>query len=120
MHNWLNTGEQTQKFYVDTIADCPICPAKDKTWRHLFQCGHNDTITVQSLAVKKFKTDLTKLNMCPIIKQVLIYKVAQWYKLPLNGAPLVPGNAAELALHQAIDKQHKIGWVNFIKGRVSK
>eukprot|EP00957_Ditylum_brightwellii_P194774 14835971-Ditylum_brightwellii.AAC.1 len=84
------------------------------------KCGHNDAIAIRSLAVIKFKADLSKFKTCPIIKQVLIYKVPQWCKLPLNGAPLVPGDATGIALHQAIDKQHKIGWDNFIKGRVSK
>eukprot|EP00957_Ditylum_brightwellii_P000428 33068-Ditylum_brightwellii.AAC.1 len=34
MHNWLNTGKQTQKFYEDAIADCPICCTEKETWTH--------------------------------------------------------------------------------------
>eukprot|EP00957_Ditylum_brightwellii_P010707 811516-Ditylum_brightwellii.AAC.1 len=34
MHNRLNTGKQKQKFYEDTVADCPICCAENETWMH--------------------------------------------------------------------------------------
>eukprot|EP00957_Ditylum_brightwellii_P078369 5959283-Ditylum_brightwellii.AAC.1 len=27
MHNWLNTGNQKQKFYKDAVSDCPVCCA---------------------------------------------------------------------------------------------
>eukprot|EP00957_Ditylum_brightwellii_P203016 15332874-Ditylum_brightwellii.AAC.1 len=54
MHNWLNTGMQKQKFYKDAVADCPICCAENETWTHMFQCPHDDAISLQSLALTKF------------------------------------------------------------------
>eukprot|EP00957_Ditylum_brightwellii_P150415 11454001-Ditylum_brightwellii.AAC.1 len=56
MHNWLNTGMQKQKFYEDAIADCPICCAENKTWAHLFQCPHDDAISLRLLALTKFQS----------------------------------------------------------------
>eukprot|EP00957_Ditylum_brightwellii_P172448 13128960-Ditylum_brightwellii.AAC.1 len=69
MHNWLNMGMQKQKFYKDTVADCPICCAENETWMHIFQCPHNDAISLRSLALTKFKSSLIKMSTAPIIWQ---------------------------------------------------
>eukprot|EP00957_Ditylum_brightwellii_P192671 14670740-Ditylum_brightwellii.AAC.1 len=87
MHNWLNTGTQKQNFYEDTVADCPICCAENKTWTHIFQCPHDDAISLRSLALTKFQSDLLKMQTAPIIHQALYYKVAQWCQMPKSTQP---------------------------------
>eukprot|EP00957_Ditylum_brightwellii_P065418 4962527-Ditylum_brightwellii.AAC.1 len=69
MHNWLNTGMQKQNFYKDAVADCPICCTENETWTHMFQCPHDDAISLRSLALTKFKSALIKMRTAPIIRQ---------------------------------------------------
>eukprot|EP00957_Ditylum_brightwellii_P021561 1625428-Ditylum_brightwellii.AAC.1 len=68
----------------------------------------------------KFRSELIKQKIAPIIKQMLYFKVAQWCKLPGLTPPIVPQDAAGLALGKAIEEQADLGWHNFIKGRISK
>eukprot|EP00957_Ditylum_brightwellii_P148949 11340246-Ditylum_brightwellii.AAC.1 len=69
MHNWLNTGTQKQRFYKDSVDNCPICCTDDKTWMHMFQCPHEDAINLRLLALTKFKSALIKMKTAPIIRQ---------------------------------------------------
>eukprot|EP00957_Ditylum_brightwellii_P145367 11070403-Ditylum_brightwellii.AAC.1 len=81
---------QKQKFYKDAVADCPICCTESKTWTHMFQCPHDDAISLRSLALTKFKLSLIKMSTALIIQQVLYYKVAQWCCLPAITPPPHP------------------------------
>eukprot|EP00957_Ditylum_brightwellii_P027079 2047442-Ditylum_brightwellii.AAC.1 len=58
MHNWLNTGYQKQIFHKDAVSDCPVCLATQETWQHIFQCTHDDSISIHLLALTQFKSDL--------------------------------------------------------------
>eukprot|EP00957_Ditylum_brightwellii_P026828 2028582-Ditylum_brightwellii.AAC.1 len=60
---------QKQKNYEDAVADCPICCAEDKTWTHMFQCPHDNAISLRPLALTKFKSSLIKMRTAPIIWQ---------------------------------------------------
>eukprot|EP00957_Ditylum_brightwellii_P183941 14011091-Ditylum_brightwellii.AAC.1 len=71
MHNWLNTGQQRQKFYKDAVADCSVWHAKGKTWQHLLQCKHDDSWSIQTAALTQLKSDLLTMKTAPLIKSVL-------------------------------------------------
>eukprot|EP00957_Ditylum_brightwellii_P103776 7905806-Ditylum_brightwellii.AAC.1 len=87
---------------------------------HMFQCPHEDAISLCSLAIMKFKSSLIKIHTAPIIQQVLYYKVAQWYKMPCILPPRIPSNPTGLKLCNAVETQHELGWNNFMKGRIAK
>eukprot|EP00957_Ditylum_brightwellii_P023101 1742893-Ditylum_brightwellii.AAC.1 len=91
MHNWLNTGTQKQKFHKEAVANCPICCAENETWMRMFQCPHEDAITLRSLAITK----------CII-------------------PPRIPSDPTGLKLCNAVESQHDLGWNNFMKGRITK
>eukprot|EP00957_Ditylum_brightwellii_P027408 2072258-Ditylum_brightwellii.AAC.1 len=120
MHNWLNTGMQKQKFYKDAVAGCPICCAENETWTHMFQCPHDNALSLRSLALTKFKSSLIKMSTAPIIWQVLYYKVAQWCRLPTITPLRILSDSTGNILRDAVDTQHDLGWQNFMKGRVAK
>eukprot|EP00957_Ditylum_brightwellii_P123894 9444308-Ditylum_brightwellii.AAC.1 len=116
MHNWFNTGKQKQKFYEDTITDCPICCAEKETWTHMFSCPHDDAISLCTLALTKFCSELRKMHTPPIIHQALYYKVAQWCQLPQVTPPRIPSDLTGNHLRNAVDMQLDLGWSNFMKG----
>eukprot|EP00957_Ditylum_brightwellii_P092285 7026632-Ditylum_brightwellii.AAC.1 len=60
------------------------------------------------------------MNTAPIIRQVLCYKVAQWYKLTSGPPPRLPTDAAAEILSAAVELQQELGLHNFIKGRMAK
>eukprot|EP00957_Ditylum_brightwellii_P029919 2264243-Ditylum_brightwellii.AAC.1 len=60
---------QKQKFYKDAVADCSICCAENETWMHMFQCPHDNAISLRSLALTELKSALIKMRTAPIIQQ---------------------------------------------------
>ena len=120
MHNWLNIGHQKQKFYDNAVSVCPICNATKETWEHIFQCEHDDAITLCTVSHTQFKSDLIKLNIAPIIRAILCYKVAKWSNLPDILVPQVPTNEVGDAVRDAVEQQSRVGWSKFMKGRVVK
>eukprot|EP00957_Ditylum_brightwellii_P179175 13650545-Ditylum_brightwellii.AAC.1 len=82
MHNWLSMGYQKKQIDKNAIDACPICLDAEETWRHLFQCQHENSITIRTLALTLFKLELLQIKTAPILCEVLYYKVAQWCKLP--------------------------------------
>eukprot|EP00957_Ditylum_brightwellii_P175622 13371562-Ditylum_brightwellii.AAC.1 len=109
VHNWLNTGTQKQKFYEDAVTDCPNCCTENGTWMHMFQYPHDDAISLQSLALTKFKSLLIKMSTAPIIRQVLYYKVAQWCCLPEITPLHILSDSTGDILCNAADTQHDLG-----------
>eukprot|EP00957_Ditylum_brightwellii_P085861 6531936-Ditylum_brightwellii.AAC.1 len=61
MHNWINIGHQQQTFHDDVVEDCPMCHATEETWAYLFQCFNDDSITIFTLAITKFMSELITL-----------------------------------------------------------
>eukprot|EP00957_Ditylum_brightwellii_P122543 9344861-Ditylum_brightwellii.AAC.1 len=82
----------------------------------MFQCPHDDAISLQFLALTKFKSSLIKMSMAPIIRQVLYYKVAQWCRMPKIMPPRIPSDSTGDILCNAVDTQCNLGWNNFMKG----
>eukprot|EP00957_Ditylum_brightwellii_P080369 6112739-Ditylum_brightwellii.AAC.1 len=72
-------------------------------------------MVIGSLAITTFKVELINLHTAPVIKQVIIYKVLQWCKLPLNDVPQVPTDEMGQVLWQALEEKSELGWHHFIK-----
>eukprot|EP00957_Ditylum_brightwellii_P172750 13151300-Ditylum_brightwellii.AAC.1 len=87
MHNWLNTGYQKKIIDENAVTDCPVCMSQEESWQHMFQCAHEDSVAIKTLAITTLKSELIKLETAPIVRNVLCYKIAQWCKMP---PPMVP------------------------------
>eukprot|EP00957_Ditylum_brightwellii_P091557 6971361-Ditylum_brightwellii.AAC.1 len=55
----------------------------------------------------------------PIIGKIIIYKLSQHMSQPVPPIPQIPYDTLGDTLWMAIEKHHKIGWDNFLKGRIS-
>eukprot|EP00957_Ditylum_brightwellii_P003596 272474-Ditylum_brightwellii.AAC.1 len=69
MHNWLNTGHHKKQIDKNAVDACPICLDVEETWRHLFQCQHEDSIMIRTFALTLFKSDLLQLETAPILHE---------------------------------------------------
>jgi len=99
---------------------CPVCSKEKETWTHLLTCCHEDSIAIKSLVLAKFSALLIKCKTAPVIRSVLRYKLAQFLNVDHNTVPIIPGDLIGTTLGLGIEQQANIGWVNFLKGRVSK
>eukprot|EP00957_Ditylum_brightwellii_P176782 13466444-Ditylum_brightwellii.AAC.1 len=119
MHNWLNTGTQKQKFYKDAIMSCPVFCLETEKWQHMFNCKHEGSTTLCTLALTKFNSALIKMNTAPILCQVLFYKVSQWCKLPCGTPPHLPTDSTGNIVRDTVERQGQLSWDNFMKGRIA-
>eukprot|EP00957_Ditylum_brightwellii_P173128 13180186-Ditylum_brightwellii.AAC.1 len=118
MHNWLNMGHQKKVIDKNDVNACPICLEMEETWQHFFQCQHEDSIAIRTLALTLFKSELLHLKTAPILREVLYYKVAQWCKLSSIPVPLIPDDEVGDMIRDAVEDQNKIGWDNLIKVQI--
>eukprot|EP00957_Ditylum_brightwellii_P129618 9887752-Ditylum_brightwellii.AAC.1 len=118
IHNWLLTHEQAKKINPNASDLCPICVTIAETSTHLFHCMHGSAICACTEAIIQFCVDLYSLKTAQILKQVLVYKVAQWWGIQLP-CPKIPSNFIGDLISEAVEQQNNIGWDNFLKGCLS-
>eukprot|EP00957_Ditylum_brightwellii_P114367 8720217-Ditylum_brightwellii.AAC.1 len=80
------------KIYKNHSALCPCCNVKEESWQHLYQCKSNIAQAAKDKALIQFKSDLGKLKTAPLIKSVLLRKLAQWMGLSLDEPPIPVDN----------------------------
>eukprot|EP00957_Ditylum_brightwellii_P056198 4260187-Ditylum_brightwellii.AAC.1 len=102
MHNWLNMGHQKKQIDKNAINACPICLETEETWRHLFQCQHEDSIAIRTLALILFKLELLQLKTALHLREVLYYKVAHWCKFPSILVLLIPDDEVGDMIRDAV------------------
>ena len=118
MHDWLPVNKHMAKIYRNHSALCPYCNEKEESWQHLYKCTNDTAQAAKDKTLLQFKSDLVKLKTAPLIKSVLVQKLAQWMGLSLD-APSIPDDNLGQALRAAISEQHDLCWDNFFKGRTS-
>eukprot|EP00957_Ditylum_brightwellii_P183993 14015396-Ditylum_brightwellii.AAC.2 len=77
---------------MSSSAVCPDCNAGTKCKVHLFQCKAPVVVAARTATVVKLKSVLYDHCTAPIIKEVILHKVSQYYSLPYK-LPQIPTDA---------------------------
>ena len=100
-------------------ADCPRCGHTNESTRHVVECKGSGADLTYSSALNNLEKTLSTLDTYPPIATAIITRLRQWriygdHQLP----PLRQRNI--YGSHHAVIDQDKIGWYNFLLGRLSK
>eukprot|EP00957_Ditylum_brightwellii_P059736 4535193-Ditylum_brightwellii.AAC.2 len=98
---------------------CPQCHKAMECRVHLFLCMHETAVTSQTTALIKLKNAFYQSCTSPVIKETTLSQVVQFCGFPYAPYP-IPTNAVGWTLGEALTEQSSLGWLNFMKGRVSK
>jgi hypothetical protein len=98
--------------------DCPRCGEPESS-RHVVECRGTGTDLTFTLAVHKLETRMLELDTAPPIAHAILTRVRQWRKHGDRRLPTFRTRDKWGAQHAVAD-QDKIGWYNFLIGRVSK
>ena len=95
---------------------CARCGQVEETTVEVLQCWHPDADKQFETWKCKFKEWMEKEQTNPVLAAALLLRVPDWrYRTPHPGGP--PGMLRELPT--ALREQYRIGWYNFLLGRVS-
>ena len=121
-HDWLPVGCQQHHIYRDHNPTCPTCKAEglvEKT-DHVFSCPKRKPLREKCLY--GLRTNLSKIHTNTIIADTICRGIRNRIDHPFRALRQVqhphPDRLTDL-LDAAVTEQNKIGWGNFLKGRIS-
>jgi hypothetical protein len=100
-------------------SDCPRCGDINETARHVVECKGTGADLIFELATQKLEAHLTTIDTAPTIITAIMTRIRQWRKYGDNHLPRLRQRDL-YGSHHATDEQDKIGWCNFLLGRMSK
>eukprot|EP00957_Ditylum_brightwellii_P056432 4277586-Ditylum_brightwellii.AAC.1 len=106
------------KIYDNHSALYPCYNNKEESWQHLYQCKINVAKSAKNKALIQFKSDLGRLKTAPLIRKVLVHKLAQWMGTS-HDAPQIPADDLGSTLRAATEEQQDLCWDNFFECRTS-
>jgi hypothetical protein len=116
----LPCNSKEHRYYPYKSEYCTVCKTEVETSYHILQCGSCITRFMErEKYLKLLKHTLDDLRTDVSVTRVLIGYISAWlYRaLPPQIEDLVTDPSQ--ALIDAIEAQHRIGWDNFFKGRLS-
>jgi hypothetical protein len=87
--------------------------------RHVVECKGTGADLTFALAVKKLETAMTTLDTAPSLTKIIIKRVQQWRKFGDHALPRCTDHNQWGSQH-AVREQDKIGWYQFLLGRVGR
>jgi hypothetical protein len=94
---------------------CPRCDADDETVTHVLQCTATTATIEWNEAMLAFEGWLFQVKTSHILALAILQRVEEWR----NKIPLQPIQGPR-ALRDLIRHQDRIGWENFLLGRISE
>jgi hypothetical protein len=98
--------------------ECPRCGESESS-RHVVECRGTGADLTFTLAVQKLESHLLKLDTAPPIAHAILLRVRQWRKYGIRPMPTFRSRDQWGTQHCVVD-QDRIGWYNFLLGRMSK
>ena len=122
-HRWLPLGRQQHRIDSDLSHLCPICKEAEETQTHFLVCSHQACRANVLIQLAIFHRSLLKKKILGAvwtqIKQRILFELGH-----IPRCPPYPEAARDdrigRHLQLAILDQARIGWINFLKGRISK
>ena len=95
---------------------CPLCAKEEETTVHLLKCQHEGATETWNTAMERNDTHMTEQQTCPDLQKEIMRNLQIWR----DGVPRPKPAHLPYRLQFALADQEKIGWHNFMLGRVAK
>ena len=95
---------------------CPLCAKEEETTVHLLKCQHEGATETWNTAMERNDTHMTEQQTCPDLQKEIMRNLQIWR----DGVPRPKSAHLTYRLQFALADQEKIGWHNFMLGRVAK
>ena len=120
----VNTGEQKEKFTsksstAPTVSNnCPCCKTAIETTLHLYSCNHKQVKASLKASLETLFQTLQKLQI-PLPVWLTIRAGIATVSNTNHKRPSIISPSLSAKIDSAYKAQTKIGWHNFLKGRIS-
>lgn len=108
-------GRMLVRYKWQTHSDCPHCGQTDESTVHILQCGCQRATAQWTECLESFSTWMQKNYTDPVLEKWILLGLQQWR----TSSP--PTHVAAMPhIRQAIMDQDKLGWWQFLLGRITK
>ena len=130
MFDWQNTGEQKQRF-EDSLAPsedpastqvnlCPLNCGSHETAQHFLKCTVLRNAHITDQCFTSLNSWFAKHRTHPILQKILMTEIKAWIDDTEPPDDIeAPAHMQERGIFEAIAEQSRIGWNNFMKGRIT-
>ena len=96
------------------VSDCPRC-GEEEDAPHVWSCKGPGAIERWTIAVEKLREELAKMKTPSVVRTAICATLLAW-----KSGSAMPTTRLQLrGLERAMHEQSKIGWSNFLEGRLS-
>ncbi|MGH7955165.1 MAG: hypothetical protein ACREOZ_04315, partial [Gloeomargaritales cyanobacterium] len=123
MHNWWHHGRQQKLMGVETTSEngqCPLCLGADETTDHILRCPSEQGKTARRKAWLTVLKELKEEKTAPLILKAINESVASWTEGRTRTWRSEYTDINAQQVHKAAQAQSKIGWEQFMRGRVAR
>ncbi len=113
IHGWLPVADLVSKYNDHEIKTCPWCHGKERQ-DHVLRCPNTSALDLRHAHFEAFWQTLSQ-DTDPILLSSLQLQIRRWTQNPDYNSSRV-GNQR---LDAALQSQTRIGWTNFLRGRIS-
>ena len=122
-HRWLPMGRQLHRIDSEKSSLCPICRTMEEDQTHFLTCTDDRCRSNFTLQLTLLHKSLQKKKILGAvwtqIKSRLLYEVGYSTQPPTFPVAAPHGKIAQ-SIQQAVREQCEIGWINFLRGRISR
>lgn len=96
---------------------CPLCGDENKDVHHIITCRSVAACKAWRDETQTLQDTLESIDTFPAITNEIVRQVQHWHSFPMQ-QPLEPHTDDDWELQRCISHQNRIGWENFLKGRI--
>ena len=113
---WIATGKNMMRWDLRYRGGCPFCTEPKEDTLHILHCTKPIPTSNWNNLLIEYDKKLIKFKTSYALRKAIILDLRSWRRK--ESFPCL--QFADTELQQAIGKQRKIGWKNFLEGLLSK
>ena len=130
MFDWQNTGAQKQRFEqsaaraehrdMNQVSLCPLHCGCQETAQHFLKCPVLHAAKITDQCFVSLHRWFTRHKSHPVLQRLIMLAIRAWIDdTEMSDDFEVLADLQEWGIHEAMAEQSRIGWSNFMKGRIT-